>query len=74
MVAVPAVAAVPLNPKTASSALVNVYDAGVAVPAEDVDQKVELVFHAPVSVPKPAVAPLRSKNLEAIAHLLLTDG
>jgi len=69
IVAVPAVAVVPEKPKLALSALVNVYAAGVAVPAEDVDQKAELVFHAPVNVPKPAVAPLRSKYRTAIAHL-----
>ena len=34
---------------------------GVAVPAADVDQLAVVVSHAPVNVPNPVVAPLRSK-------------
>jgi hypothetical protein len=61
MVAVPADAVAPVAPNCAWSALVNVNAAGVAVPADDVDQLAVVVSHAPVSVPKPADVPLRSK-------------
>jgi hypothetical protein len=61
IVAVPAVAVAPVAPNCAVSAFVNVNAAGVAVPAEEVVQLAVVVSHAPFSVPKPALVPLRSK-------------
>jgi hypothetical protein len=43
------------------SSAVNVNAAGVAVPADDVDQYASVVSQLPLSVPKPALVPLRSK-------------
>lgn len=61
MVAVPAVADVPAKPNRAKSALVNVTALVADVPAELVVHRAVVVSQAPVSVPKPAVAPFASK-------------